>query len=280
MGCGSSSASSNDDTHSVNKLVKNNTAQFQLSEREEDLNENIRHNKNKNIYKGNTNNNSNNKSINDKEINQNEPLTIKKRHKRRNNVGTFIFHSELTKNLSKKEENDLNELDNLLLEDDNNNNNDDNGINNENYDEEEEESNEEQEEDDFGVLIDENINEIYQSDLSEDDIITMVSNAVSQSMRNKHNDKSLNEKQIIVIGTIIHDVLFAKHTFDLSRPIKHKSLKNVLVKVSIRKLSTKLIKETYFRGKKVTKKQLKKALKEIVGDSALRDIRVLRIEIF
>ena len=133
----------------------------------------------------------------------------------------------------------------------------------------------------FGVLIDENIKEIYQSDLLEDDIIAMVANAVSQSMiNNKNNDKSLNEKQITVIGTIIHDVLFAKHTFDLSRPIKHKSLKNVVVKVSIRKLSTQLIKETYFRGKKVTKKQLRKALKEIVGNSTLRDIRVLRIEIF
>ena len=175
----------------------------------------------------------------------------------------------------------MNELDNLLLEDDNNNN--ENSINNENNESnnnEEESNEEEEEENDFGVLIDENIKEIYQSDLLEDDIIAMVSNAVSQSIINRNNGKSLNEKQIIVIGTIIHDVLFSKHTFDLSRPIKHKSLKNVLVKVSIRKLSTQLIKETYFRGKKVTKKQLKKALKEIVGDSTLRDIRVLRIEIF
>lgn len=287
MGCGSSCASSNDDVHSINKQLKNNKTQLQLSEREEDLNDNIKNNNKKNNSKLNTNNNSNNNINNDKEhsiINEKNHPKVAKRNKRHNNVGTYIFHSDIKSNLSKKEENDLNELDNLLLEDDNNNNNND--INNENIESNnnEEESNEEEEEqeeeNDFGVLIDENIKEIYQSDLLEDDIIAMVSNAVSQSIINRNNGKSLNEKQITVIGTIIHDVLFAKHTFDLSRPIKHKSLKNVVVKVSIRKLSTQLIKETYFRGKKVTKKQLRKALKEIVGNSTLRDIRVLRIEIF
>lgn len=290
MGCSSSCASSNDDVHSINKQLKNNKTQLQLSEREEDLNDNIKNNKKKNNSKLNTNNNSNsnNNINNDKEhsiINEKNHPKVAKRNRRHNNVGTYIFHSDIKSNLSKKEENDLNELDNLLLEDDNNNNNE-NGINNENNESNnnEEESNEEEEqeeeENDFGVLIDENIKEIYQSDLLEDDIIAMVSNAVSHSIINRNNGKSLNEKQITVIGTIIHDVLFSRHTFDLSRPIKHKSLKNVLVKVSIRKLSTQLIKETYFRGKKVTKKQLKKALKEIIGDSTLRDIRVLRIEIF
>ena len=41
MGCGSSCASSNDDVHSINKQLKNNKTQLQLSEREEDLNDNI-----------------------------------------------------------------------------------------------------------------------------------------------------------------------------------------------------------------------------------------------
>ena len=132
----------------------------------------------------------------------------------------------------------------------------------------------------FGVIIDESIKEIYQSDLSEDDIIVMVANALAQHNPTQDKTKTLNTKQITVIGTIIYDVLFSNHTFDKSKPIKHKSLKGILVKVSIQKLTLQLLKETYFKNKKVSKKNLEKALKEIVGDSKLKDINVLRIEIF
>ena len=132
----------------------------------------------------------------------------------------------------------------------------------------------------FGVIIDESIKEIYQSDLSEDDVITMVANALAQHNPTQDKTKTLNTKQITVIGTIIYDALFSNHTFDKSKPIKHKSLKGILVKVTIQKLTLQLLKETYFKNKKVSKKNLERALKEIVGDSNLKDIKVLRIEIF
>jgi hypothetical protein len=132
----------------------------------------------------------------------------------------------------------------------------------------------------FGVIIDESIKEIYQSDLSEDDVITMVANALAQHNPTQDKTKTLNTKQITVIGTIIYDALFSNYTFDKSKPIKHKSLKGILVKVTIQKLTLQLLKETYFKNKKVSKKNLERALKEIVGDSNLKDIKVLRIEIF
>ena len=132
----------------------------------------------------------------------------------------------------------------------------------------------------FGVIIDESIKEIYQSDLSEDDVIVMVANALAQHNPTQDKTKILSNKQITVIGTIIYDALFSTHALDKSKPIKHKSLKGVLVKVTIQKLTLQLLKEAYFKDKKVSKKNLEKALKEIAGDSKLKDINVLRIVIF
>lgn len=134
-----------------------------------------------------------------------------------------------------------------------------------------------------GIILAENIKQVFQPNLSKESIISMIKAALnkSQAKRNR-NQKRLSPKQIATIGSIIHSTLAKKgkqQRKSFAEPITHPLLKNVLVKVGLRDLTPDLLKQTCFKDKEVTNEEIKKALEDIAQGNNTSDIKVLTIEI-
>ena len=135
-----------------------------------------------------------------------------------------------------------------------------------------------------GIILAENIKQVFQPNLSKESIISMIKAALnkSQAKRNR-NQKRLSPKQIATIGSIIHSTLAKKgkqqQRKSFAEPITHPLLKNVLVKVGLRDLTPDLLKQTCFKDKEVTNEEIKKALEDMAQGNNTSDIKVLTIEI-
>ena len=139
---------------------------------------------------------------------------------------------------------------------------------------------------DNGIVLAENIKQVFQPNLSKDSIISMIKAALNQSQSGKdRTQQRLSPKQISTIGAIIHSTLSGTSLTEEERekrftqPIKHPCLKNVLVKVGLRELSPELLKETCYKDKDVTNEEIKRALEGMAQGNKASDIKVLTIEI-
>lgn len=139
---------------------------------------------------------------------------------------------------------------------------------------------------DNGIVLAENIKQVFQPNLSKDSIISMIKAALAQSQSGKdRTQQRLSPKQISTIGAIIHSTLSSTLLTEEERekrftqPIKHPCLKNVLVKVGLRELSPELLKETCYKDKDVTNEEIKRALEGMAQGNKTSDIKVLTIEI-
>ena len=134
-----------------------------------------------------------------------------------------------------------------------------------------------------GIILAENIKQVFQPNLSKESIISMIKAALNQSQAKRNrNQKRLSPKQIATIGSIIHSTLTKKgkqQRKSFAEPITHPLLKNVLVKVGLRDLTPALLKQTCFKDKAVTNEEIKKALEDIAQGNNTSDIKVLTIEI-
>ena len=134
-----------------------------------------------------------------------------------------------------------------------------------------------------GIILAENIKQVFQPNLSKESIISMIKAALNQSQAKRNrNQKRLSPKQIATIGSIIHSTLSKKgkqQRKSFAEPITHPLLKNVLVKVGLRDLTPDLLKQTCFKDKAVTNEEIKKALEDIAQGNNTSDIKVLTIEI-
>ena len=134
-----------------------------------------------------------------------------------------------------------------------------------------------------GIILAENIKQVFQPNLSKESIISMIKAALNQSQAKRNrNQKRLSPKQIATIGSIIHSTLTKKgkqQRKSFAEPITHPLLKNVLVKVGLRDLTPDLLKQTCFKDKAVTNEEIKKALEDIAQGNNTSDIKVLTIEI-
>ena len=134
-----------------------------------------------------------------------------------------------------------------------------------------------------GIILAENIKQVFQPNLSKESIISMIKAALNQSQAKRNrNQKRLSPKQIATIGSIIHSTLAKKgkqQRKSFAEPITHPLLKNVLVKVSLRDLTPDLLKQTCFKDKEVTNEEIKKALEDMAQGNNTSDIKVLTIEI-
>ena len=102
-----------------------------------------------------------------------------------------------------------------------------------------------------GIILAENIKQVFQPNLSKESIISMIKAALNQSQAKRNrNQKRLSPKQIATIGSIIHSTLSKKgkqQRKSFAEPITHPLLKNVLVKVGLRDLTPDLLKQTCFK---------------------------------
>ena len=134
-----------------------------------------------------------------------------------------------------------------------------------------------------GIILAENIKQVFQPNLSKESIISMIKAALNQSQAKRNrNQKRLSPKQIATIGSIIHSTLSKKgkqQRKSFAEPITHPLLKNVLVKVGLRDLTPALLKQTCFKDKQVTNEEIKKALEDMAQGNNTSDIKVLTIEI-
>lgn len=134
-----------------------------------------------------------------------------------------------------------------------------------------------------GIILAENIKQVFQPNLSKESIISMIKAALNQSQAKRNrNQKRLSPKQIATIGSIIHSTLSKKgkqQRKSFAEPITHPLLKNVLVKVGLRDLTPDLLKQTCFKDKAVTNEEIKKALEDMAQGNNTSDIKVLTIEI-
>lgn len=134
-----------------------------------------------------------------------------------------------------------------------------------------------------GIILAENIKQVFQPNLSKESIISMIKAALNQSQAKRNrNQKRLSPKQIATIGSIIHSTLTKKgkqQRKSFAEPITHPLLKNVLVKVGLRDLTPDLLKQTCFKDKAVTNEEIKKALEDMAQGNNTSDIKVLTIEI-
>lgn len=134
-----------------------------------------------------------------------------------------------------------------------------------------------------GIILAENIKQVFQPNLSKESIISMIKAALNQSQAKRNrNQKRLSPKQIATIGSIIHSTLSKKgkqQRKSFAEPITHPLLKNVLVKVGLRDLTPELLKQTCFKDKAVTNEEIKKALEDMAQGNNTSDIKVLTIEI-
>lgn len=134
-----------------------------------------------------------------------------------------------------------------------------------------------------GIILAENIKQVFQPNLSKESIISMIKAALNQSQAKRNrNQKRLSPKQIATIGSIIHSTLAKKGKNgrkSFAEPITHPLLKNVLVKVGLRDLTPDLLKETCFKDKEVTNEEIKQALENMAQGNNTSDIKVLTIEI-
>ena len=90
-----------------------------------------------------------------------------------------------------------------------------------------------------GIILSENIRQVFQPNLSKESITSMIKAALNQDK----SKKRLSQKQIGVIGATIHSVLATKgkrKKYNFSEPITHPWLKDVLVKVGLRELTPNL----------------------------------------
>ena len=134
-----------------------------------------------------------------------------------------------------------------------------------------------------GIILAENIKQVFQPNLSKESIISMIKAALNQSQAKRNrNQKRLSPKQIATIGSIIHSTLSKKgkqQRKSFAEPITHPLLKNVLVRVGLRDLTPVLLKQTCFKDKQVTNEEIKKALEDMAQGNNTSDIKVLTIEI-
>ena len=226
--------------------------------------------------------------------------TIKKRKlKQKGNDNNKKRKKKTTENEENEEEEEKDESEEKEEEDDDNEENE----SEEKEEEENEESEEEEDENandtlppsnptrkslkiqDYnnGIILAENIKQVFQPNLSKESIISMIKAALNQSQAKRNrNQKRLSPKQIATIGSIIHSTLTKKgkqQRKSFAEPITHPLLKNVLVKVGLRDLTPDLLKQTCFKDKAVTNEEIKKALEDIAQGNNTSDIKVLTIEI-
>ena len=226
--------------------------------------------------------------------------TIKKRKlKQKENDNNKKRKKKTTENEENEEEEEKDESEEKEEEDDDNEENE----SEEKEEEENEESEEEEDENandalppsnptrkslkiqDYnnGIILAENIKQVFQPNLSKESIISMIKAALNQSQAKRNrNQKRLSPKQIATIGSIIHSTLSKKgkqQRKSFAEPITHPLLKNVLVKVGLRDLTPDLLKQTCFKDKAVTNEEIKKALEDIAQGNNTSDIKVLTIEI-
>ena len=226
--------------------------------------------------------------------------TIKKRKlKQKENYNNKKRKKKTTENEENEEEEEKDESEEKEEEDDDNEENE--------SEEKEEEENEEREEEEDenandtlppsaptrkslkiqdynnGIILAENIKQVFQPNLSKESIISMIKAALNQSQAKRNrNQKRLSPKQIATIGSIIHSTLSKKgkqQRKSFAEPITHPLLKNVLVKVGLRDLTPDLLKQTCFKDKAVTNEEIKKALEDMAQGNNTSDIKVLTIEI-
>lgn len=227
-------------------------------------------------------------------------VTIKKRKlKQKENDNNKKRKKKTTENEENEEEEEKDESEEKEEEDDDNEENE----SEEKEEEENEESEEEEDENandtlppsnptrkslkiqDYnnGIILAENIKQVFQPNLSKESIISMIKAALNQSQAKRNrNQKRLSPKQIATIGSIIHSTLTKKgkqQRKSFAEPITHPLLKNVLVKVGLRDLTSDLLKQTCFKDKAVTNEEIKKALEDIAQGNNTSDIKVLTIEI-
>ena len=227
-------------------------------------------------------------------------VTIKKRKlKQKENDNNKKRKKKTTENEENEEEEEKDESEEKEEEDDDNEENE----SEEKEEEENEESEEEEDENandtlppsaptikslkiqDYnnGIILAENIKQVFQPNLSKESIISMIKAALNQSQAKRNrNQKRLSPKQIATIGSIIHSTLTKKgkqQRKSFAEPITHPLLKNVLVKVGLRDLTPDLLKQTCFKDKAVTNEEIKKALEDIAQGNNTSDIKVLTIEI-
>ena len=129
-----------------------------------------------------------------------------------------------------------------------------------------------------GIILSENIRQVFQPNLSKESITSMIKAALNQDK----SKKRLSQKQIGVIGATIHSVLATKgkrKKYNFSEPITHPWLKDVLVKVGLRELTPNLLKQTCYKDKDVTNEEIKEALENMANGEYSTDIKVLTIEI-
>ena len=226
--------------------------------------------------------------------------TIKKRKlKQKENYNNKKRKKKTTENEENEEEEEKDESEEKEEEDDDNEENE----SEEKEEEENEESEEEEDENandtlhpsdptrkslkiqDYnnGIILAENIKQVFQPNLSKESIISMIKAALNQSQAKRNrNQKRLSPKQIATIGSIIHSTLSKKgkqQRKSFAEPITHPLLKNVLVKVGLRDLTPDLLKQTCFKDKQVTNEEIKKALEDMAQGNNTSDIKVLTIEI-
>ena len=227
-------------------------------------------------------------------------VTIKKRKlKQKENDNNKKRKKKTTENEENEEEEEKDESEEKEEEDDDNEENE----SEEKEEEENEESEEEEDENandtlhpsdptrkslkiqDYnnGIILAENIKQVFQPNLSKESIISMIKAALNQSQAKRNrNQKRLSPKQIATIGSIIHSTLTKKgkqQRKSFAEPITHPLLKNVLVKVGLRDLTPDLLKQTCFKDKAVTNEEIKKALEDMAQGNNTSDIKVLTIEI-
>lgn len=132
-----------------------------------------------------------------------------------------------------------------------------------------------------GLIITGDFSELFLSAPSKDSFLQMIKTALRNSA--KQSSKLTNE-QVTLISSLVYGSVKEGTRFidDYNRPlseyIKHPSLNNVLVKMSIKKVTKEIFKsENCFKSKHINNEDIKREFN--VEDSEDRKLKVLSIEI-
>ena len=148
-----------------------------------------------------------------------------------------------------------------------------------------------------GVVIVENLKDYLPENITKEDILQMVENALANQIEEDESKvvrgKTVSRRQVEAIADIVYlrlkdedneDKPAIINSTDIKKPIekrrtrvRHSCINQLFVTVGMRDLSPELLKETCFKGKEVTELQIENAMKNI--SQGMKDVKVLTIDI-